>query len=129
MLPVPITQRPLQHWSLVTHVSLIWRQNEPVGSHLPFTHAFEQHWLSAVHALPEPLHTPPLIDWQRPPVHLPLQHWPLLVQATPSPVHAVALQRASAPQNPEQQSLPALHAVAEPVAMHGPSRLPHWFAA
>ena len=66
---------------------------------------------------------------QKPAEHLPLQHSPLLVQATLMFLQAPVVQVPVAPQKPEQHCELAVHFVAEPVAMHGPVRLPHWLGA
>jgi len=70
-----------------------------------------------------------LIVAHTPPVHLPLQHCPSPRQFAPTFVHAPATHAPVALQKPEQHWLAVEHIVAEPVTMHGPARLPHWFGA
>lgn len=59
--PDGITQRPLQHWSLVVHVSLSCLQNEALASHFPLVQSCEQQSRLVVQLSPVALHTPPLI--------------------------------------------------------------------
>lgn len=62
-----------------------------------------------------------------PPWQLPVQHWAFDEHAVPSALQAVAWQSWFTPQKPEQQSELFTHGVLEPVWMHGPVRLAHWF--
>ena len=89
----------------------------------------EQHSELPAHVLPDALQPVGLFVAQTPAEHFPLQHWLPFAHATPTFLHAVARQVPVAPHEPEQQSELALHTVAEPVVMHGPLRLPHWFGA
>jgi hypothetical protein len=127
--PAALLQRPLQHCASAVHTSFSWRQKDTSELHRPLTQPFEQHSASFAQVLPETLHTPLLIAWHVPvPVapHLPLQHSTLLEQATLMSLHWLAWQSPFGPQMLEQQSELLEHAVFEPVAMHGPSRLAHW---
>jgi hypothetical protein len=123
--PDGITQLPLQHWAESVQVSWRWRQNEPPALHVPLVQSCEQHWVLLVQVSPEDVHVPLLIAWQVP-EHLPVQHSVFDEHAVPSALQALAWQRWLTPQKPEQQSLLTWHTVVEPVAMHGPLRLPHW---
>lgn len=123
------TQLPPQHWVFAVQESPFCLQNDVAVLQKPLMQPFEQHWLSAVQVLPEAAQVPPFVDAQRPPLHLPLQQSAPLVQARPTFLHWPLTHWPSALQWPEQHCESLWHAVAEPVVMHGPARLPHWFGA
>ena len=120
-------QLPPQHSVLTAHASPFCLQYDVAVLHLPPMQPSEQHSESAAQVLPEALQPVGLFDAQTPPLHLPLQHSLPLAHATVRSLHALARHAPVPPQEPEQQSELFTHFVAEPVAMHGPLRLPHWF--
>ena len=123
------TQVPPQHWSPLRHASPFCLQYDVSALHLPPTQPFEQHWLSAVHELPDAKHAPALFVTHAPPVQRPLQHSALLPQVVLRSLQALALQTPVEPQKPEQHCEFAVQRVPEFVVMHGPELLPHLFAS
>jgi len=107
------TQLPLQQALLPMHTSFFCLQNETWLEQVPLMQPPEQHWLSSVHALPEPRHAVPS-DWHRPPVQSPLQHCAFVVHAPLVGVSVTHAMLAHAPftQFPEQQSELTKHASA-----------------
>lgn len=122
-------QAPPQHCVFPVHVSPFCLQNEVAVLHTPPMQPFEQQSEPAAQVLPDALQPVGLFVAQTPPVHLPLQHSLPVAHATARFLHALARHVPFPPQDPEQQSEPLVHLVAEPVAMHGPLTLPHWFGA
>ena len=120
------TQLPLQQALLLMHTSFFCLQNETSLEQVPLMQPPEQHWLSSVHALPEPRHAVPS-DWHRPPVQSPLQHCAFVVHAPFVGVSVTHAMLAHAPftQFPEQQSELTKHAWA--FEEQDPPRLPHTF--
>jgi hypothetical protein len=120
---------PPQHSVATVQASPFCLQYDVAALHLPPMQPCEQHSESPPQVLPEALQLVGLFVAQTPPEHLPLQHSLPLPHATATFLHALARQVPVAPHDPEQQSELFTHLVAEPVAMHGPLRLPHWFGA
>ena len=123
------TQLPPQHSVFCMHESLSCLQNDVAVLQMPSMQPFEQHCALSVQVLPDARQTPAFVEVQTFPVHLPLQQSALLAQASPSFLHWAATHLAVALQKPEQQSLSSPQGLVEPVVMHGPLRLPHWFGA
>lgn len=123
------TQLPPQHSVLAVQTSLFCLQYDVAALHLPPMQPSEQQSVLAAQVLPDAKQVPALFCAQRPPLHLPLQHSLPLKHATAMFLHALARHVPVPPQAPEQQSELTVHLVADPVVMHGPLRLPHWFGA
>jgi hypothetical protein len=109
------------------HASPFCLQNDVAVLQTPPMHPFEQHSAFDVHVLPDALQAPPLADAQMPPAHLPLQQSAFTPHVAPSFLHVLAVHRPVALQLPEQHCVSLWHVAVEPVGMHGPLMLPHWF--
>lgn len=112
---------------LAVQASLFCLQNDVAALQVPPTQPSEQHSELAAHVLPEALQALGLFVAHTPPVHLPLQHSLPFAHATAMFLQALARHVPVDPHEPEQQSELFEHLVTEPVVMHGPLRLPHWF--
>ena len=122
-------QVPPQHCVLAMHASPFCLQYDVAVLHVPPMQPPEQQSVFAAQVLPDALQPVMLVVAQTPPLHLPLQQSLPVAHATPMFLHAPAMHLPVAPHEPEQQSEFFEHTVAEPVVMHGPLRLPHWFGA
>ena len=126
-MAVAPVQVPPQHSVLTVQASPFCRQYDVAALHVPPMQPPEQQSAFAAQVLPEALQPVGLLVAHTPPVHLPLQQSLPVAHAAAMFLQAVARHLPVAPHEPEQQSELFLQAVAEPVEMHGPLRLPHWF--